>query len=164
MNVHERSWTFMTAVDCLGLSWTVVDCRGLPWTVVDCREGKILVNQVVFNWFIFVVLVVFEFLGLNKRFYQFLPSFSDFSQKNTYRNMHESHLKKTTFFIICTLLIKIESILLNTTWLTKILPSRESTAVHDSPRQSTTVHDSHEYSWTFMNVHKLQSWHSAVVH
>ena len=52
--------------------------------------------------------VVFEFLGLNKRFYQFLPSFSDSSQKNAYRNMHESHLKKKTFFIICTFLIKIE--------------------------------------------------------
>ena len=56
MNVHERSWT---VVDCRGLpwtvvdvherSWTVVDCLGLSWTAVDCREGKILVNQVVFN-------------------------------------------------------------------------------------------------------------------
>ena len=43
---HERSWT---VVDCLGLPWTVVDCLGLSWTAVDCREGKISVNQVVFN-------------------------------------------------------------------------------------------------------------------
>ena len=36
-------------MDCRGLPWTVVDCFGLSWTAVDCREGKILVNQVVFN-------------------------------------------------------------------------------------------------------------------
>ena len=44
--------------------------------------------------------VVLEFLGLNKRFYQFLPSFSDSSQKNTYDNMHEPYLKKNFFYYL----------------------------------------------------------------
>ena len=49
MNVHEHSWLPWTALDCRGLPWTFVDCRGLSWTAIDSREGKILVNQVVFN-------------------------------------------------------------------------------------------------------------------